>query len=108
MHLGRIKDGKLDIHQINLDRVRSYELGNQPLCKNCFCRYHCAGGCHVNHPSDGAPGRFDAICIRTRLVTLGKLLQRVHQETLLIDWLNDDRALETSAMWQNDRIETHL
>ena len=108
MHLGRIKDGKLDIHQINLDRVRSYELGNQPLCKNCFCRYHCAGGCHVNHPSDGAPDRFDAICIRTRLVTLGKLLQRVHQETLLIDWLNDDRALEASAMWQNDRIETHL
>jgi len=108
MHLGRIKDGEFDIQQVNLDRVRSYELGNQSLCKNCFCRYHCAGGCHVNHPSNSPGGSYDAICIRTRLVSIGKILLRMNQETLLKDWLNDDYALEKTAMWQNDRIEAYL
>ncbi|MEA3327561.1 MAG: radical SAM protein [Chloroflexota bacterium] len=108
MHLGRIKDGKFNIQQANLDRIRSYELGNQSLCKNCFCRYHCAGGCHVNHPSDSKAGSYDAVCIRTRLVTIGKILQHVNQEELLNCWLNDDDALEKSALWRNDRIEAYL
>ncbi len=105
MHLGKIFAGQFHISQENLDRVRSYELGNQSLCKNCFCRYHCAGGCHVNHPSEGYPGSYDEICIRTRLVTIGKLLLNAKQETILEEWLGDDQALEKSALWQNDRIE---
>jgi len=32
----------------------------------------------------------------------------MNQETLLKDWLNDDHALEKTAMWQNDRIEAYL
>lgn len=105
MHLGRVIGDQFDIPQENLDRIRSYELGNQSLCENCFCRYHCAGGCHVNHPSDSDPGSYDDVCIRTRLVSIGKILLTLDQENLLEEWLGDDQALEKSALWQNDRIE---
>jgi len=105
MHLGRITKGNFEIPQDNLDRVRSYELGKQSLCKNCFCRYHCAGGCHVNHPSEGESGSYDEVCIRTRLVTIGKMLLNMNQKMILEEWLNDDHTLENTALWENDRFE---
>ena len=108
MHLGFLKAGKFEISQSDLDRVRSYELGQKPLCQNCFCRFHCAGGCHVNHPTDGKTGAYDDICINTRLVSIGKLLLRLNQKNTLEDWLQDRPALEKSALIHNDRIEAWL
>ena len=105
MILGKVQGGEFNVAQANLDRVRSYELGSKSLCQNCFCRFHCAGGCHVNHPANGKPGDYDDICIRTRLVSLGKLLMRSHQEDLMMEWLSDRQALERTALWQNDRVD---
>jgi radical SAM protein with 4Fe4S-binding SPASM domain len=105
MHLGFLKESEFDIAQSDLDRVRSYELGQKPLCQNCFSRFHCAGGCHVNHPTDGKPGAYDDICIQTRLVSIGKLLLRLNERNHLQDWLRDKTALEESALFKNDRIE---
>jgi len=106
MHLGHLDHGQLIIQQADLDRVRSYQLDNKPLCENCFCRFHCAGGCHVNHLTDGLPGSYDDVCIRTRLVSLGKILLRTQQADLLERWLADDVALEKTARNQNDRMES--
>lgn len=103
MHLGHLEHSHFNIQQDDLDRIRTYQLYNKPLCENCFCRYHCAGGCHVNHPADGPPGSYDDVCIRTRLVSLGKILLRAHQEDLLKQWLADDTALEKTALNPNDR-----
>jgi radical SAM protein with 4Fe4S-binding SPASM domain len=105
MHLGFLKDDKFDVAQSDLDRVRSYELEQKPLCQNCFCRFHCAGGCHVNHPAGSEPGAYDDICIHTRLVSIGKLLLRLNERNDLEEWLRDRTALEKSALFKNDRIE---
>jgi uncharacterized protein len=31
---------------------RLYHVNNLPLCNDCFCKYHCAGGCPVYPPAD--------------------------------------------------------
>lgn len=105
MHLGVLENESFSILPSDLKRVRKYELNNKTLCKNCFCRYHCAGGCHVNHNTDLNPGDYDDLCIRTRLISIGKLLKQVGQIRLLDQWREDDAALKISAQWQNDRIE---
>ena len=106
MHLGFLEDNEFNIAQSDLDRVRSYELGQKTLCQNCFCRFHCAGGCHVNHPANGEPGAYDDICIHTRLVSIGKLLLRLNERNDLEEWLQDRTTLERSALHKNDGIET--
>jgi uncharacterized protein len=102
MHLGKLENGKFKITQSNLEKTRQYQVGNKSLCENCFSRYHCAGGCHVNHNTNFPAGKYDNLCIRTRLVSIGKLLNKIGQYELLRDWLADDQALQTSALWHND------
>jgi hypothetical protein len=105
MHLGMVNNGNFEIESSALAQVRSYELGEKPLCGDCFCRYHCAGGCHVNHDGSQAPGSFDDLCIRTRMVSIGKLLIKTGQTQLLHSWLQNEEACKISALWKNDRIE---
>jgi uncharacterized protein len=59
-----------------------------PLCETCLCYYHCAGGCYVNHHSIQRTNQYDAVCIRTRLITIGKLLKRMGDLDLYHRWLD--------------------
>jgi hypothetical protein len=76
----------------------------RPLCADCFCRYHCAGGCHVNHDTSGQPGNYDAQCIQTRLITILQLLDRLEQPRLRDEWLADRPSMEISVWQPNDRL----
>ena len=104
MHLGRLQDGKLAVSQQALDRVRGLSVERRPLCADCFCRYHCAGGCHVNHDTSGQPGNYDAQCIQTRLITILQLLDRLEQPRLRDEWLADRPSMEISVWQPNDRL----
>jgi uncharacterized protein len=102
MYLGTLENGRFNIHQSNLEKVRQNQVGSKSLCKYCFIRYHCAGGCHVNHDTSSVPGKYDELCVRTRLISIGKLLIKIGQFDLLKDWLDDEQALQISANWPND------
>lgn len=102
MNLGTLENDKFNILQSNLEKVRQHQVGSKSLCENCFIRYHCAGGCHVNHEASFPPGNYDDLCVRTRLVSIGKLLIKIGQVDLLNDWLLDEQALQISAHWPND------
>jgi uncharacterized protein len=105
MYLGRLENLKFSIPQSNLDMIRQNQVLTKTLCTHCFCRYHCAGGCHVNHETNKEPGNYDDLCVRTRLVSIGKLLLKIGQHKLLRDWLDDEHALQVSALWPNDHLE---
>jgi uncharacterized protein len=103
--LGAVENGKLNIPPARLDHIHSLNVENRPLCTDCFCRYHCAGGCYVNHETSAPPGQFDALCIQTRLITIINLLQRLgQQEELIHEWLADRHAMETSVLRRTDRL----
>jgi uncharacterized protein len=71
-----------------LETIRDLMHHPAPLCETCLCYYHCAGGCYVNHHSIQQAGQYDAVCIRTRLITIGKLLKRMGCPELYHRWLD--------------------
>jgi uncharacterized protein len=72
-----------------LETIRDLTRQPAPLCESCLCRYHCAGGCYVNHHSIRQARQYDAVCVRTRLITIGKLLRRMGALELYQRWLDD-------------------
>jgi uncharacterized protein len=104
MKLGGVTSKGFQIDPVALQKTRDYSLFNKPLCVDCFCRYSCAGGCHVHHAANRDAGSYDEQCIRTRLVTASLLLDGLGQSRLRQEWLvNEDLAMRTA--WQTcDRL----
>lgn len=69
-------DGTVRIDQRSMQRVRRLAV-DKSGCRTCFCRWHCAGGCHVRRAcAAGGSGR-DAFCLQTRVITACRLLGRL-------------------------------
>ena len=79
--------------------ARSLNVWNKPFCARCFCKWHCAGGCHVNHAPAGPPGAYTRLCIQTRIIALRNILKAMGRDDLAQDWLQDRDATERSV-WQ--------
>ncbi len=104
LRLGAVQGGKMLLFKQTLEEVRQLGVHKRPLCADCFCRYHCAGGCYVDHDTNRSPGAYDPLCIETRIITITKLLKRLGQEDLLAHWLSD-RTLQGESVWQaSDRL----
>lgn len=104
MSLGRMVNGQMKIDPAALERARSLTVQTKSLCAGCLCRYHCAGGCHVNHDASGSPGQYDALCLQTRMITIAGLLKRLGQTELAETWLTDREAMELSAWQATDEL----
>jgi uncharacterized protein len=104
MQLGRFNGNQFEIDAQALQAVRAFTVHTKRLCTNCLCRYHCAGGCHVNHRASAPPGQYDDLCIQTRLITIANLLKRLNQHDLVSQWMEDRSALEASAWQRSDRL----
>jgi uncharacterized protein len=76
----------------------------KPACERCFCRWSCAGGCHVTHTPAGCLPRWNGCCIQTRLITAGLLLSQMHCEDLLQRLLKDAGAMAKLASHGEDRL----
>lgn len=96
MRLGACRrDGSVVLDQTGVESVRQLNVLNKPFCARCFCKWHCAGGCHVNNPLPNQPGlAYRRLCIQTRLITLYHLLKAMGQEGLMDCLLNTPEALE--------------
>jgi uncharacterized protein len=104
MRFGKIDEGVFCFSEAALDQIRQLNVFNRTLCQDCFCKYSCAGGCHVNHTTNAAPGTFDDLCIYTRLITISKLLKKLGQEGIADSWWRDPHSLKSSIMQPSDRF----
>lgn len=102
LRLGRLGDQGFDLDIDAVRRVRTLSVDNKPLCRDCLCRHHCAGGCHVNH--DGRLASYDRLCVQTRIVTLYRLLGAAGEAALADRWLRDRSAVERSVYQAGDRL----
>jgi len=102
LRLGRLGEEGFDLDAAAVQRVRDLRVEAKSLCRDCFCRWHCAGGCHVNHRADAPPGHYDRLCVQTRVVTLHRLLRQAGEADLAAAWLaaRDDVAV----LQPNDRL----
>ena len=104
LNLGALlPDGTTTLDPAALQRVR-HLVGQKPRCPRCFCRWTCAGACHVNHSYPGCPGDYDDFCIQTRLVTACRLLQELDFDSLAMELLENHHAMERLALHADDRL----
>ena len=102
MRLGWLKGNELDIDPVALKRARSFGVDNKARCRNCLCRFHCAGGCPVTHAPQAV--KYDDTCLQTRAITIVRLLRQMGEHQLANAFLDDPAALEQAAWHSDDRL----
>jgi len=109
LHLGRVlPSGKVLIYKNAIQRLRSLNVINKPRCENCFCKWHCAGGCHVNHTFPGCNNRFDDLCIQTRIIALLHILKSLGREDVFDRLTGDQEALQRVILQSSDRLDSNV
>jgi uncharacterized protein len=105
LNIGRIEsDGRMSLDDSAVERARRL-TAEKPRCERCFCRWSCAGGCHVSHRWAGDPPRYDDYCLQTRLITAGELLNSIGCESVARDLLQDREATMCLNALTSDRLE---
>jgi sulfatase maturation enzyme AslB (radical SAM superfamily) len=104
LRLGRIADGTVQLNADAVASARDLNVHNKPLCARCFCKWHCAGGCHVNHTPAGPPDTYDRLCVQTRIITLRNVLKAMDQQHLVWGWLQDREAAAQSVYQPSDYL----
>lgn len=97
------KNGAVDIDAEKLKNLRN-RIYTKQRCENCFCRYGCAGNCHVNCTYPGAPDYYTDFCIHTRIVTLCSLLEDMDLRSVADELLEDRSSMGRLALNSNDSI----
>lgn len=99
MDVGHVTiDAGLEIDINAIERIRGF-VYNKTICRNCFCRWSCAGGCHVKNaaPDSGLPD--SDFCHQTRIITACLLLEEMGQEEQVDLLLQDKDALDVLAVY---------
>ena len=95
LDFGAVAESAVRLDLTALQRIRN--LANpHGRCEKCFCRWSCAGGCHVTH-SD--------LCRQTRLITAAELLAGMGEPGHAADLLYDTPAAMRLACGVDDTIE---
>ncbi|MBN2103540.1 radical SAM protein, partial [bacterium] len=103
LSVGNIKCGQLQLDEKKLLSFRD-RLHEKVRCEHCFCRYGCAGGCHVNNTYPGCASNYTDFCIHTRILTLCRLLEEMGESTLADQLLGDKASLERLVKQLSDHI----
>ena len=105
LNLGRFDTGgEMELAEEDVRRVRHLP-GSKAGCENCYCRWSCAGGCHVNHSFPGCSPAYDNFCLQTRLITACSLLDGLDQESMADHLVLDRAEMQRLAEWPSDRLE---
>jgi uncharacterized protein len=103
LSVGMVRDKSVLLDEKKLIILRN-QLGNKYRCLNCFCRFGCSGGCHVNNTYPGSSADYEDYCIHTRIITLCSLLNEMGEDDLIDELLNNSLSLEKLAMQKSDKI----
>jgi len=102
LDVGRLSpDGIMEIDFDAIHRLRRMIM-DKPRCERCFCRWTCAGGCHVNHSYPGCSLAYDDFCIQTRIITACALLDDLGFGQITDQLLADRSAMEALALQFSD------
>jgi uncharacterized protein len=102
LSLGRLDpEGGACLRPEAVERARALNVLARPSCSRCFCRWHCAGGCHVNHPP---ADDYDRLCIQTRAIALGRLLAGLGRTDLVAPLFDRVAGLEGAVLQPSDLL----
>lgn len=97
------KHGKVELDFEKIKQLRN-PLYSKPRCENCFCRFGCAGNCHVNCTYPGSSRLYTDFCIHTRIITACRLLEEMDKQAMADELLDDASALKNLTMQKSDNL----
>jgi uncharacterized protein len=104
MNIGRqANGGAIAIDPEAVNRLRNL-VTQKPRCRHCFCRWTCAGGCHVSETCPGGPENYTDFCVQTRIVTACFLLDRLGLPDATDNLLADKNAMHRLAFQKDDTL----
>ena len=101
--LGRFEGSGFHIEPERLSAVRSL-VRDKPGCERCFCRWSCAGGCHVSHVSPALSDAYDDSCVATRILTACALLDVIGSSEVADALVASREGMEALALAGCDRL----
>ena len=104
LRLGKLEQGSVFLDEEAVAAARGLNVWAEQCCSNCFCKWHCAGGCHVNHLLPDRRGSYDRLCIQTRILALRNILKEMERDDLMVDLLKDRQSLERAVLQASDAI----
>jgi len=107
LQMGSIStDGEVIIEQTNVLNIREM-VAHKNKCENCFCKYSCAGGCHVTNTYLGSTKHYNDFCIGTRLISACLMLDSIGCESLIERFLNKADCAEQTLSQSSDRLSVN-
>ena len=103
LSVGAVRDKSVFLEEKKIIPLRN-QLDNKPRCENCFCRFGCAGGCHVNNTFPGSSVSYESYCIHTRIITLCSILYEMGESDLVDELLDNKEYLEKLALQKSDKL----
>jgi uncharacterized protein len=102
LSVGRVfKNGRMDIDFDKIQQLRN-PVYSKPRCAACFCRYGCAGNCHVNCTWPGSPQTYTDFCIHTRIITACRLLEEMGEQTIADELLDNAKVSKQLSLQKTD------
>jgi len=102
--LGKMENGSMTLDAGAMEAVRSLNVWNKPFCARCFCKWHCAGGCHVNHHLPDTPGAYPGLCVQTRIIALRNILLMMGRDDLTSRLLESSEAMGRAVGQVSDAL----
>lgn len=102
-NIGQIVNDKIYLDTENVLKIRDL-IKEKPRCKNCFCKWSCAGGCHVMETYPDCHLEYSDFCKQTRIITVLKLLDQLKQTEMIKDLQIDKNHLYEIAENKNDLL----
>ena len=67
------------------------------FCRECFCRWSCAGGCLVRSFTPGSRAGYNDFCVQTRLISLVLLLEELGRDDIVEELWKDSELLDATV-----------
>jgi uncharacterized protein len=101
--LGEFENGLAVLDNQAVEIVRGLNVDNKPFCSDCFCKWHCCGGCHVSHKLPVTRGAYTRLCIQTRILALRNILIALDRRDLVSTLFQNSEALDR-VVWQESDV----
>jgi uncharacterized protein len=95
--------GLVEIDVRAAERIRQF-VADKPRCETCFCRWSCAGGCHVTHSYLNCPTDYNDFCRQTRIITACLALECLGADELIDGLLASPHAMQQLADQPDDGL----
>ncbi len=92
---------RIDTHKVNAIRNM---VEDKPRCEKCFCRWSCAGSCHVGISYPGANPEYNNFCVQTRLISAFTLLADLGLPEKISELTGDLEQMKFLADQTSDNI----